>query len=255
MEGVEATNNAILVDTTTPRVIMPRVEDTELTSGLCVQASTNGRLTSAAAACGSGGGGVGGYFPVSLTTSTVGILPVASGGTGTGSPGLVVGTNITSITGTWPNQTINAATQSGGGGSSSLAVGTGTTTGWSGAPASSPTVVEIFDMSQLTVSLQGGATAFVAIRDGIATPTGNFTFGSTTTVALANCAASCTQTLPTAIGISGKTYSIKMQSVPPVQVTVATIGGQTIDGVSTQVLYLQNTTLEVISDGSNYQIR
>jgi hypothetical protein len=38
-------------------------------------------------------------------------LSVANGGTGTASPGLVAGTNITSITGTWPNQTVNAATQ------------------------------------------------------------------------------------------------------------------------------------------------
>lgn len=40
------------------------------------------------------------------------IVPVASGGTGTATPGLVQGTNVT-ITGTWPNQTINAT---GGGG-------------------------------------------------------------------------------------------------------------------------------------------
>jgi hypothetical protein len=44
-------------------------------------------------------------------TVAAGIIPVANGGTGTASPGLVAGTNITSITGTWPNQTINAATQ------------------------------------------------------------------------------------------------------------------------------------------------
>lgn len=37
------------------------------------------------------------------------ILPVANGGTGTSSPGLIAGTNIGSITGTWPNQTINGA--------------------------------------------------------------------------------------------------------------------------------------------------
>ena len=39
-------------------------------------------------------------------------LPVANGGTGTTSPALVAGTNVT-ISGTWPNQTINA-TSSGG---------------------------------------------------------------------------------------------------------------------------------------------
>ncbi len=37
-----------------------------------------------------------------------GLLPVANGGTGTASPGLVAGTNVT-ITGSWPNQTVNAA--------------------------------------------------------------------------------------------------------------------------------------------------
>ena len=41
------------------------------------------------------------------------VVPVSAGGTGTTTPALVQGTNVT-ITGTWPNQTINA---SGGGGS------------------------------------------------------------------------------------------------------------------------------------------
>lgn len=47
-----------------------------------------------------------------LTSQVTGLLPVANGGTGTATPALVQGTNVT-ITGTWPNQTINA---SGGGG-------------------------------------------------------------------------------------------------------------------------------------------
>lgn len=46
--------------------------------------------------------------------SFTGILDVANGGTGTSTPALVAGTNVT-ITGTWPNQTIAA---SGGGGGS-----------------------------------------------------------------------------------------------------------------------------------------
>ena len=42
-------------------------------------------------------------------TNISGIAAVAQGGTGTATPGLVAGTNV-SITGTWPNQTINAST-------------------------------------------------------------------------------------------------------------------------------------------------
>ena len=49
-----------------------------------------------------------------LTTGVTGLLPVLNGGTGTASPSLVQGTNVT-ITGTWPNQTINASGGSGGG--------------------------------------------------------------------------------------------------------------------------------------------
>jgi len=45
-----------------------------------------------------------------------GVLDVANGGTGTATPSLVAGTNVT-ITGSFPNQTINST--GGGGGSSS----------------------------------------------------------------------------------------------------------------------------------------
>jgi hypothetical protein len=46
-----------------------------------------------------------------LTTGVTGLLPVANGGTGTATPSIVAGSNI-SVTGTWPNQTI-ASTASG----------------------------------------------------------------------------------------------------------------------------------------------
>ena len=42
-----------------------------------------------------------------LTTGVTGILPVANGGTATATPAIVAGTNVT-VSGTWPNQTINA---------------------------------------------------------------------------------------------------------------------------------------------------
>jgi hypothetical protein len=40
-----------------------------------------------------------------LTTGVTGTLPIANGGTGTTTPSIVAGTNIT-VTGSWPNQTI-----------------------------------------------------------------------------------------------------------------------------------------------------
>ena len=42
-----------------------------------------------------------------LTTGVTGLLPVANGGTGTATPAIVAGTNVT-VSGTWPNQTVNA---------------------------------------------------------------------------------------------------------------------------------------------------
>src|SRR6185312_15446357 len=47
-----------------------------------------------------------------------GILGIANGGTGTSTPGLIQGTNVT-ITGSWPNQTISAT---GGGGTTTNAL-------------------------------------------------------------------------------------------------------------------------------------
>src|SRR5215471_10318795 len=58
-----------------------------------------------------------------------GILTVANGGTGTATPSLVAGANVT-ITGTWPNQTIAATGGGGGSGTvTSITAGTGLTGG------------------------------------------------------------------------------------------------------------------------------
>lgn len=82
------------------------------------------------ASTGGGGGGVTsfsagttGLTPATTTTGDVtlaGTLAVANGGTGTTTPSLVAGTNVT-ITGTWPNQTINSS----GGGSGMVYPGAG----------------------------------------------------------------------------------------------------------------------------------
>lgn len=80
------------------------------------------KIVTSGGAGGGGGGGVtsvavsggttglttsGGPITTSGTITLAGTLAVASGGTGTATPSLVQGTNVT-ITGTWPNQTVNA---------------------------------------------------------------------------------------------------------------------------------------------------
>ena len=61
-----------------------------------------------------GGTGTSSTTFANLATNVTGTLPVLNGGTGTGTPSLVAGSNVT-VTGAWPNQTVNA-TSSGGGG-------------------------------------------------------------------------------------------------------------------------------------------
>ena len=95
------------------------------------------------------------------TTGTItlgGTLAVASGGTGTATPSLVAGTNITSITGTFPNQTINA---SGGSGTvTSVAATGGTGISITGSPITTSGTLTITNTApDQTVALtQGGTT-------------------------------------------------------------------------------------------------
>lgn len=60
-----------------------------------------------------------------------------------------------------------------------------------------------------------------------------------------------TVTLPTAVGIQGTSFIVKNSGAGTV--TLATTGGQTIDGASTQSLS-QYTALQVVSNGTNWII-
>jgi len=62
---------------------------------------------------------------VSSVTAFTGVLAVANGGTGTTTPAIVAGTNVT-VSGTWPNQTINSS----GGGSGGVTTFSAGTTGF-----------------------------------------------------------------------------------------------------------------------------
>jgi hypothetical protein len=61
-----------------------------------------------------------------------------------------------------------------------------------------------------------------------------------------------TVTLPTAAGIAGKQYTIKLTASG--SCTVGTTSSQTIDGSTTYSLAAQYAYVTVMSDGSNWQI-
>ena len=109
-----------------------------------------------------------------LTTGVTGILPILNGGTGTTTPALVAGTNIT-ITGAWPNQTVNAT----GSGVTSFSAGT---TGLTPATATTG-VVTLAGILAVGNGGTGATTldgADIVTKSGTQTITGAKTFTSPT---------------------------------------------------------------------------
>ena len=95
-----------------------------------------------------------------LSTGVTGLLPVANGGTGTASPALVAGTNVT-ISGTWPNQTINA-TASGSGTVTSVAASVPSFLSIAGSPiTTSGTLAITYSGTALPIA-NGGTAATTA---------------------------------------------------------------------------------------------
>ena len=85
------------------------------TTQIATTAFVQNQIGAIAAGVSSFSGGSTGLTPSTGTTGAVtlgGILDVDNGGTGTATPALVAGTNVT-ITGTWPNQTINSTNPGG----------------------------------------------------------------------------------------------------------------------------------------------
>jgi len=86
---------------------------TGVATALAVNTGSSGAVLVNGGALGTPSGGTATNLTgLPLSTGVTGTLPVANGGTGTATPSIVAGTNVT-VTGTWPNQTIAA---SGGGG-------------------------------------------------------------------------------------------------------------------------------------------
>jgi hypothetical protein len=103
-------------------------------------------------------------------------LPIANGGTATATPALVQGTGVT-ITGTWPNQTINAT----GTGGTVTAVSVASSNGFAGTSSGGATPTLTLSTS-ITGVLKGNATAISAAVAGTdyVTPTGTETLTNKT---------------------------------------------------------------------------
>lgn len=100
-------------------------------------------------------------------------------------------------------------------------------------------------------------TSMLDIQGGMGlkvnTITSATTLDNTHNVVLCNTGA-YTVTLPTAASVAGKTYYIKNIDSDSDDITIATTGGQTIDGESSIVLYVYNDAIRVISNGTNWHI-
>ena len=92
------------------------------------------------------------------------------------------------------------------------------------------------------------------ISHSVVTKTANYTAAATDETILVNAAGLVTITLPTAVGISGKIYTIKKVDATSYATTVATTSSQTIDGQSTFPLPNQWGGVNVQSDGYNWVI-
>lgn len=103
-------------------------------------------------------------------------------------------------------------------------------------------------VADLHTAINGGAMAVVSKTT---------TYTATAADYLILCSAAggaWTLTLPTAVGIAGKPYSIKKTDATGLAITVDANGSQTIDGALTQVITEQYTTLTIVSDGANWVI-
>ena len=165
--NVDNTSDLSKPISTATQTALNNKQNTIVNSDSITEGSTNLFLTTAERTklVNTSGTNTGDQTNISGTANNVtGIVAVANGGTGTATPNLVAGTNVT-ITGTFPNQTINAA-GGGGGGVTQIVAGTNVTI----SPAGGTGVVTVN-------AAGGGGGGFHMLTQPIATPT-NFLYAA-----------------------------------------------------------------------------
>ena len=241
-----------------------RVNVTSYTSGTLRGSIQGWRRISSAGGGGGGGtpGGSNGDIQFNNSGSFGGetLVPIANGGTGTATPSLVPGTNVT-ITGSWPNQTINSSGGGGGagGGFTTYSSGTATVTlpaagttffpaGGGGPPNSTEANVQSASPAatiskfyvHLSANIGTGNTIAFTFRDG----------GSdqSVTCTISGAANTCNDTTHSVTVAAGDIISIKAVTTGTVVITPQIVilfstGGGGGGGLSAKIPYL--------SDGSN----
>ena len=100
-----------------------------------------------------------------------------------------------------------------------------------------------------------GTTLTSAGTRSLATKSTTYSAATTDSVILANAAGGAfTVTLPTAVGNTGKIFTVKRTNSGSNNVTVGTTSAQTIDGATTYAITTQYQSIDLISNGSNWFI-
>src|SRR5688572_25501673 len=91
-----------------------------------------------------------------------------------------------------------------------------------------------------------------SIATKVTTITGNTTLTTAHAVVLCNSVSNFSVTLPTAVGISGRIYTVK--NINTNIVTILTTGSQTIDGSINKLLNSRYNSVQLVSNGTNWHI-
>jgi hypothetical protein len=187
-----------------------------------------------------------------LTTGVTGLLPVANGGTGTATPAIVAGTNVT-VSGTWPNQTVNSTASSSGTVTSVDVSGgtTGLTT--SGGPITSSGTVTLAG----TLAVANGGTSLttltannVILGNGTSTPL--FVAPSSSGNVLTSNGTTWQSTAPAAGGTVTSASVVSANGFAGTVATATTTPAITLTTSITGVLKGNGTAISAATAGTDY---